>query len=336
MNSDKVLIIAEAGVNHNGDLKLAEELIQVAADAGADIVKFQTFQANAIASKVAGRAEYQKANMNEDGSQIDMLKKLQLSEENHLYLIESCKRNKIEFLSTAFDFPSIDLLVKLGITLWKIPSGEITNLPYLRRIGALGQRVILSTGMADLGEIEDALTILIAAGTPLQNITVLHCTTEYPTPFNEVNLKAMRTIQESFKVNIGYSDHTPGIEVPIAAVAMGAKVIEKHFTLDKNLPGPDHKASLEPSELKEMVRSIRNIEIAMGNGIKKPGSSEIRNIAIARKSIIASKNIQQGDLFTQENLTVKRPGKGISPMRWEEVLGKRAIRNFTEDELIEL
>lgn len=336
MNSEKVLIIAEAGVNHNGDLKLAKQLIRVAAEAGADIVKFQTFQANAIASKVAGRADYQKANMKEDGSQIDMLKKLQLSDEDHLELIEHCKKNKIEFLSTAFDFPSIDLLTKLGITLWKIPSGEITNLPYLRKIGSLGQRVILSTGMADLGEIEDALDALISAGTPLEKIIVLHCTTEYPTPLEDVNLKAMITIRESFKVNIGYSDHTPGIEVPIAALALGAKVIEKHFTLDKNLPGPDHKASLEPFELKEMVRTIRNIEKALGSGIKKPSNIEKKNIPIARKSIVASKNIQEGEVLTIDNLTVKRPGTGISPMRWEEVLGRRSVRNFSEDEIIEL
>ena len=336
MNSKKVLIIAEAGVNHNGDLKLAKELIRVAAEAGADIVKFQTFQANAIASKVAGRADYQKENMKEDGSQIDMLKKLQLSEEDHLQLIEHCKENKIEFLSTAFDFPSIDLLVKMGITLWKIPSGEITNLPYLRKIGSLGQRVILSTGMADLGEIEDALDVLISAGTPLEKITVLHCTTEYPTPLEDVNLKAMITIRESFKVNIGYSDHTPGIEIPIAAVALGANLIEKHFTLDKNLPGPDHKASLEPFELKEMVRTIRNIEKALGSGIKKPSNVEKKNIPIVRKSIVASKSIQVGEILTLDNITVKRPGTGISPMRWDEVVGKRANKNYLDDELIEL
>lgn len=336
MNSKKVLIIAEAGVNHNGDLKLAKELIRVAAEAGADIVKFQTFQANAIASKVAGRADYQKENMKEDGSQIDMLKKLQLSEEDHLQLIEHCKKNKIEFLSTAFDFPSIDLLVKMGITLWKIPSGEITNLPYLRKIGSLGQRVILSTGMADLGEIEDALDVLISAGTPLEKITVLHCTTEYPTPLEDVNLKAMITIRESFKVNIGYSDHTPGIEIPIAAVALGANLIEKHFTLDKNLPGPDHKASLEPFELKEMVRTIRNIEKALGSGIKKPSNVEKKNIPIVRKSIVASKSIQVGEILTLDNITVKRPGTGISPMRWDEVVGKRANKNYLDDELIEL
>lgn len=336
MKQDKVLIIAEAGVNHNGDIKLAEELIKVASKAGADIVKFQTFQANVIASKLAGRAEYQKTNMKEDGSQVDMLRKLQLSLDDHLHLIECCKKNQIEFLSTAFDFPSIDLLTKLGITLWKIPSGEITNLPYLRKIGSLSQRIILSTGMADLGEIEDALDVLISAGTSLQNISVLHCTTEYPTPLEDVNLKAMLTIRESFKVEIGYSDHTPGIEVPIAAVAMGAQIIEKHFTLDKNMPGPDHKASLEPEELFDMVSAIRNIEKAIGNGIKKPSSAEKKNISIARKSIVASKAIQFGEVFTVENLTVKRPGNGTSPMRWDEVIGKRANRNYFEDELIQL
>lgn len=336
MNETKVLIIAEAGVNHNGDLKLAEELISVAAEAGADIVKFQTFQANAISSKIAGRAEYQKSNMKEDGSQVDMLQKLQLSVDDHLRLIECCKKNRIEFLSTAFDFPSIDLLIKLGITLWKIPSGEITNLPYLKRIGSLCQKVILSTGMADLGEIEDALELLVSAGTPTKDITVLHCTTEYPTPFEFVNLNAMNTIRDSFKVKVGYSDHTPGIEVPVAAVAMGATVIEKHFTLDKNLQGPDHKASLEPKELVDMVQSIRNIELSLGDGIKRASDSEKKNKQIARKSIIAAKSIKKGEIFTEQNLTVKRPGNGISPMKWKEVLGKRATKDYAEDELIEL
>jgi N,N'-diacetyllegionaminate synthase len=331
----KTLIIAEAGVNHNGDLKLAEDLIRIAAKSGADIVKFQTFQANAISSIQAGRADYQKVNMGEDGSQVSMLKKLELTLEMHKHLIKVCKENQIEFLSTAFDFPSIELLFDLGIKLWKIPSGEITNYPYLKKIGSLKKEVILSTGMSTLGEIESALRVLEEYGTPREKITILHCTTEYPAPFAEVNLKAIETIQKAFKVRVGYSDHTEGIEVSLAAVALGATIIEKHFTLDRNLPGPDHKASLEPHELKNLVRGIRNIEKALGDGIKRPFPSELRNIPIARKSIIASKNISKGDLFTEENCTTKRPGNGISPMRWEEVMGKVAIRDFKEDELIE-
>lgn len=332
----KTLIIAEAGVNHNGDLKTAEDLIRIAANSGADIVKFQTFQANAISSKHAGRAEYQKTNMSEDGSQLSMLKKLEMNLEMHEHLIRVCKENQIDFLSTAFDFPSIDLLYQLGIKLWKIPSGEITNFPYLKKIGSFKHEVILSTGMSTLGEIESALKVLEDSGTPRKQITVLHCTTEYPAPFVEVNLKAMESIQKAFNVRVGYSDHTEGIEISLAAVAMGATIIEKHFTLDRNLPGPDHKASLEPQELKSLVTGIRNIEKALGNGIKRPFPSEIRNIPIARKSIIASQKILRGQIFSVENLTTKRPGNGISPMRWEEVIGKKATRDFEDDELIEI
>lgn len=332
----KTIIIAEAGVNHNGDLKIAEELIQVAAKAGADFVKFQTFQSNSISSKLAGRAEYQKANMKEDGSQISMLKKLELNFEMHQHLIQVCKQNKIQFLSTAFDLPSIDLLIQLGIKLWKIPSGEITNYPYLKKIGSLNGEVILSTGMSNLGEIEAALSVLENAGTKRENITVLHCTTEYPAPMNEVNLRAMLAIQNAFGVKVGYSDHTVGIEISLAAVALGANMIEKHFTLDRNLPGPDHKASLEPNELNALVSGIRNIELALGDGVKKPFPSEIRNMTIARKSLIAKENIRKGEIFTEQNVTTKRPGNGISPMRWDEVMGKTASKDFLEDELIEI
>lgn len=332
----KTIIIAEAGVNHNGDLKIAEELIQVAAKAGADFVKFQTFQSNSISSKLAGRAEYQKANMKEDGSQISMLKKLELNFEMHQHLIQVCKQNKIQFLSTAFDLPSIDLLIQLGIKLWKIPSGEITNYPYLKKIGSLNGEVILSTGMSNLGEIEAALSVLENAGTQRENITVLHCTTEYPAPMNEVNLRAMFAIQNAFGVKVGYSDHTVGIEISLAAVALGANMIEKHFTLDRNLPGPDHKASLEPNELNALVSGIRNIELALGDGVKKPFPSEIRNMTIARKSLIAKENIRKGEIFTEQNVTTKRPGNGISPMRWDEVMGKIAFKDFLEDELIEI
>ncbi|GBF41334.1 N-acetylneuraminate synthase [Leptospira ellinghausenii] len=332
----KTIIIAEAGVNHNGDLKIAEELIQVAAKAGADFVKFQTFQSNSISSKLAGRAEYQKANMKEDGSQISMLKKLELNFEMHQHLIQVCKQNKIQFLSTAFDLPSIELLIQLGIDLWKIPSGEITNYPYLKKIGSLKGEVILSTGMSNLGEIEAALSVLENAGTKRENITVLHCTTEYPAPMNEVNLRAMLSIQNAFGVKVGYSDHTVGVEISLAAVALGAIMIEKHFTLDRNLPGPDHKASLEPNELNALVSGIRNIEIALGDGVKKPFPSEIRNMTIARKSLIAKENIRKGEIFTEQNITTKRPGNGISPMRWDEVMGKTASKDFLEDELIEI
>jgi N,N'-diacetyllegionaminate synthase len=329
------LIIAEAGVNHNGSIDAARELIEVAASAGADIVKFQTFKSEKLVSKFAKKAEYQKENTGNDESQLDMLKKLELSEESHYRLIEHCDKNKIQFLSTPFDLESIDFLNKLNLNYFKIPSGEITNLHYLRKVGSAGKEVILSTGMSTLDEIGAALGILTKSGTSLDKISVLHCNTEYPTPFEDVNLNAMLTIKKTFGVRVGYSDHTPGIEVPIAAVALGATIIEKHFTLDKNLPGPDHKASLNPAELIAMITSIRNIEKAMGSEMKEPSNSEVKNKVIARKSIVASRDIQAGEIFSEENITVKRPGNGISPMRWDEILGLRANRYYAEDELID-
>lgn len=329
-------IIAEAGVNHDGDMNKAKKLIDAAVEAGADAVKFQTFQAKATISKNAKKAAYQKATTGETETQYEMIHRLQLSEEDHHKLMDYCNRKNIQFLSSPFDLYSIQLLVKLGLSTFKIPSGEIVNLPYLETIGKLNKKVILSTGMADLGEIEDVLDVLIQAGTSKENITVLHVNTEYPTPMEDVNLKAMQTIREAFQVNIGYSDHTLGIEVPIAAVALGATIIEKHFTLDKKSNGPDHRTSLEPNELKQMVLAIRNIDKALGDGIKKPSKSEKQNKPIVRKSIVAQQKISEGEKFTAENLGVKRPGTGISPMRWKDVVGKVATRNFNEDELIEL
>lgn len=331
----KVFIIAEAGVNHNGNIELAKKLIDVANDAGADAVKFQTFKAEKLVTKNAKKAEYQSKNINDgDDSQYNMLKKLELNVYIHKELIAYCATKKIMFLSTPFDHDSIELLNELGLEIFKIPSGEITNLPYLRHIGSLKKQVILSTGMADLGEIEDALDVLAEAGTKKEDITVLHANTMYPTPIEDVNLKAMVTIGKAFDVAYGYSDHTLGIEVPTAAVAMGASVIEKHFTLDKTMPGPDHKASLEPDELKAMVKAIRNIEKALGSGIKKPSKSEKPNIAVARKSIVAAKPIKKGEAFSKDNLTIKRPGNGISPMRWDEVIGQIAHKDYDVDELI--
>lgn len=332
----QTLIIAEAGVNHNGDLKLAKRLIDAAAAAGADIVKFQTFNANRQVTRTAKQADYQTQTTGGAESQHEMLRRLELTVEMHRELIAHCTTRNIGFFSTGFDVESVDLLVDLGQDRFKIPSGEITNLPYLRHIGQFGKTVILSTGMADLGEIEAAIDVLEQAGTPRAKLTVLHCTTEYPTPMTEVNLRAMQSIHTAFGVAVGYSDHTPGIEVAIAAVALGASVIEKHFTLDRNLPGPDHQASLEPAELKAMVTAIRNIEVALGDGIKRLTSSEARNRAVARKSLVASRAIKAGEVFTAENLTAKRPGTGVSPMRWDEVLGKKAQRDFTADELIDL
>ncbi len=333
MNS--VFIIAEVGVNHSGSIELAKKLVDVASDAGADAVKFQTFKAKKLVSKDAKKAEYQSKNINDgDDSQYSMLKKLELDTDTHKELIAYCKIKKIMFLSTPFDHDSIELLNDLGLEIFKIPSGEITNLPYLRHIGSLKKQVILSTGMADLGEIEDALDVLMEAGTKKEDITVLHANTMYPTPMEDVNLKAMVTIGSAFDVKFGYSDHTLGVEVPTAAVSMGASVIEKHFTLDKTMPGPDHKASLEPDELKAMVKAIRNIEKALGSGIKKPSKSEKPNIAVARKSIVAVKPIKKGDVFTKENLTIKRPGNGISPMRWDEIIGQIAQKDYDVDELI--
>lgn len=328
------LIIAEAGVNHNGNLEMAMQLIEKAAKAGVDYVKFQTFKSEKLVSRHATKAEYQKANTEGEDSQLKMLQQLELSVDDHLRLIEHCNHCGIKFLSTAFDLDSIDFLDSLNLDLWKIPSGEITNLPYLRRIAQKGSRVIMSTGMCEPEDIEAALNVLTTNGTPLENITLLHCNTEYPTPWNDVNLRAMHDIANRFNVPVGYSDHTKGIEVPIAAVALGATVIEKHFTLDNNLPGPDHKASLEPQQLKAMVDAIRHIEQALGNGVKQISESERKNIAIARKSIVAATEIKEGELFTEENLTVKRPGGGISPMKWDEVIGTTATRNYLPDELI--
>lgn len=329
-----VYIIAEAGVNHNGSLELAKKLVDSAKDSGADCIKFQTFIAKNIASKNADKAEYQKQQINSDESQLEMLSKLELTFNEFVELNEYCNSKKIEFLSTAFDFESIDFLKSLNMKKWKIPSGDITNLTYLIKIAKLNKPVILSTGMSTMDDIRKAIHVLRDNGSG--EITVLHCTTEYPTPFEDVNLKAMETIYKEFDVSVGYSDHTRGIEIPIAAAAMGATVIEKHFTLDRNMEGPDHKASLEPAELKAMVSAIRNVEKAIGTGEKKPAESEKKNMVIARKSIIAKQKINKGEVFTEENLTIKRPGNGISPMRWFEVIGKKAVRNFEEDELIEL
>lgn len=331
---NKVFIIAEAGVNHNGSIKLAKKLIDVAVDAEADAVKFQTFKAEKIISRYAPKAEYQKKTTDKEESQLEMVKKLELDANTHEKLVRYCTKKGIIFLSTPFDIESIDLLSDIGLEIFKIPSGEITNLPYLRKIGSLKKRIILSTGMSDMGEIEDALDIIIKAGTQKENITVLHCNTEYPTPFEDVNLLAMLSIRDAFKVSVGYSDHTPGIEIPVAAVALGANVIEKHFTLDKNMEGPDHKASLEPNELAAMVKAIRNIEKAMGNGIKKPSASEIKNKPIARKSIVAAKEIKKGEMLSEETLAVKRPGIGISPLEWDRIIGRKAIKDFKRDDMI--
>ena len=331
----KVFIIAEAGVNHNGSIEIAKQLIHVASESGANAVKFQTFKASNLVSKNAQKAQYQKENMNDgDDSQFNMLKKLELDIDTHKELISYCKSKNIMFLSTPFDHDSIELLNDLGLEIFKIPSGEITNLPYLRHIGKLDKKVILSTGMADIGEIEDALDILIEAGTKKENITVLHANTMYPTPMEDVNLNAMQTIGNTFEIAYGYSDHTLGIEVDIAAVAMGASCIEKHFTLDKTMQGPDHKASLEPDELNAMVKAIRNIELALGSSIKKPSKSETPNIEIARKSIVAKKTVKKGEVLTKDNLIIKRPGNGISPMRWDEIIGSVALKDYAEDELI--
>lgn len=332
----KVFIIAEAGVNHNGSVETAKKLISAAKEAGADSVKFQTSRADKVISRFAPKAEYQKKTTGEFESQLDMARKLALSKEAHKELIDDCGRKGIMFLSTPFDLEGIDLLNSLGLETLKIPSGEITNLPYLRKIGSLGKKIIISTGMASLEEVRAALEILGSCGTSKEDLIVLHCNTEYPTPVEDVNLTAMLTIRDAFKVKVGYSDHTLGIEVPIAAVALGAVAIEKHLTLDKTLQGPDHKASLEPDEFKKMVESIRNIEKASGDGVKKASPSEIKNKAIARKSIVAKRNIGKGECFTEENITAKRPGTGISPMAWDALIDKRAKRPFAEDELIEL
>lgn len=327
-----VFIIAEAGVNHNGSLEIAKQLVDAAKEAGVDCVKFQTYISKNIVSKNAVKAEYQKQQSEVEESQHDMLKKLELSFDEFIELKDYCELKGITFLSTAFDFDSINFLKSLNMETWKIPSGDITNLPYLIKIAKLNKPIILSTGMSTMNDIENAIRALKENGTG--ELTVLHCTSEYPTPYKDVNLLAMLTIQNQFNVQIGYSDHTQGIEVPIAAVALGATVIEKHFTLDRNMEGPDHKASLEPDELKKMVESIRHIESAKGDGKKAPAQSEKKNMAVARKSIVANKDIKAGEVFTEENLTVKRPGDGINPMRWFDIIGKKAVRDFEEDELI--
>lgn len=332
----KVFVIAEAGVNHNGSPAIARRLVDAAVRAGADAVKFQTFKAEEMVLKEAPKAEYQKKRAVEEESHFDMLKKLELDTRAHKELIKYCRKKKIIFISSPFDTGSIDLLTSLGLEIFKIPSGEITNLPYLRKIGELRKKIILSTGMADLEEIKNALNILIASGTSKEDITILHCNTEYPTAMEDVNLSAMLTIRDTFRVNVGYSDHTLGIEVPIAAVALGADVIEKHFTLDRNMKGPDHRASLEPDELKAMIKAIRNVEKAFGDGIKKASPSELKNRSIARKSIVAAREVKKGEVFTEGNISIKRPGTGISPMKWDRILGKMAKKDFEQNEMIEL
>lgn len=332
--SKKVFIIAEAGVNHNGSLEIAKKLVDAAKKAGADAVKFQTFQAEKVMSRYAQKADYQMTNTGTDESQLEMVKKLELPYEAFAELNKYCDKQGILFLSTPFDLDSIDFLESLALKIIKIPSGEITNLPYLIKIGKLKRKIILSTGMATMDEISDAVRVLKENGT--EDISILHCNTEYPTPYCDVNLKAMETIKKELCLEVGYSDHSLGIEVSVAAVAMGAVIIEKHFTLDKTMEGPDHIASLEPTELEAMVKAIRHIEEALGSSDKKPSDSEAKNMVIARKSIIAKSNIKKGEVLTEANLTVKRPGNGINPMKWFEVLGKKAIRDFKEDELIEL
>jgi N,N'-diacetyllegionaminate synthase len=329
-----VYIIAEAGVNHNGQFELAKKMIQIAKVSGVDAIKFQTFCAEKLVIAKSPKAEYQEKSTGKDENQLEMLKKLELSKNDFIELKNCCDKFGIEFLSSPFDLESLEFLYSIGLKCWKIPSGEITNLPYLIKIANTKLPVILSTGMATLNEVEDAVYILKKYGT--EKISLLHCTTEYPTPYEDVNLNAMLTMLKNFDLPVGYSDHTMGIEIPIAAVAMGATIIEKHFTLDRNLDGPDHNASLEPNELKAMVGAIRHLEKALGDGVKQPAESEKKNISIARKSIVAERKITKGELFTEENLTVKRPGNGVSPMKWFEILGKKAVKNFEEDELIEV
>lgn len=330
----RVIVIAEAGVNHNGSVKVAKRMIDIAKDCGADIIKFQTANPEALVSKYAPQAEYQKKNLGKEESQLEMLKKLMFGYSEYEELYDYCNKKEICFLSTPFDIESIEFLDKLNMPFWKIPSGEITNYPYLVDIAKTNKKVVMSTGMSTLEDIEAAMKVLKDNGCPM--ITLLHCNTQYPTPYEDVNLMAMKSLQDRFGVEVGYSDHTLGIEVPIAAVALGASIIEKHFTLDRNMEGPDHKASLLPQELCQMVSGIRNIEKSIGNGEKRPTKSEIDNIVVARKSIVARRQIQKGELFTSENITTKRPGNGISPMKWEEILGKHAVKDFEKDEMIVL
>jgi len=340
MSKKKVFIIAEAGVNHNGDLKLAYKMIDSALKTGADAIKFQTFKTEKVVSINAPKAEYQTRNLkSKNNSQFEMLKKMELQFEDFINLKEYCDKMEIIFLTTPFDFESADFVYDL-VDIYKISSGEVINTPFLKHIAQKGKPIILSTGMSNLAEVEKAADTILANQPRMDfdfpSLTLLHCTTNYPCPFEEVNLKAMLTLKEAFKLPVGYSDHTMGIEVPIAATALGATIIEKHFTLDQNMPGPDHKASLEPSDLKQMVRSIRNIEKSLGDGIKKPNKSEIEIMKVARKSIVAAKPIKKDEIFTENNITIKRPGNGISPTRWDEVMGRKAIRDFVEDDLIEI
>lgn len=334
MNNNHTFIIAEAGVNHNGSFELAKQLVDKAVWAGVDCIKFQTFNSKNLVSKNAQKADYQKKNTDSNESQFEMLKKLELSKEQFIELKNYCQKKNIMFLSTPFDLESIDFLASIGVNIWKVPSGEITNYPFLRAIGKRKESVIMSTGMCTLEEVRDAVAVLKKFGT--NDVTLLHCTTEYPAPYESVNLNAMLTLKNEFSYKVGYSDHTNGIEIPVAAVAMGSCVIEKHFTLNKNMEGPDHKASLEPDELKQMVQSIRNVEAALGDGIKQPSEAEKKNIAIARKSIVAACDLKKGEVFSENNITAKRPGNGLSPMCWESILGKEAKKDFFEDEVIEL
>ncbi len=338
MNNSHTIIIAEAGVNHNGSLALAKQLVDKAAEAGADYIKFQSFRAERLVTKSAVQAEYQRHNTGKSNqSQYQLLKKLELSIESHKILLRYCQERGIHFFSTAFDFESMDLLHSLRLGMWKIPSGEVTNYPFLKRVAAYNEKTILSTGMSEMEDVRSAVTALYRNGLAKENLVVMHCNTEYPTPFEDVNLKAMVSLHDEFGVDVGYSDHTRGIEVAVASVALGASVIEKHFTLDHDMEGPDHKASLEPDELKAMISAIRNVERAVGgDGVKHISESERKNMAVARKSIVASRGICRGEMLTEGNLTVKRPGTGISPMKWEQVIGTRAVRDFQEDELIEL
>lgn len=334
-STDHVIVIAEAGVNHNGDYALAERMIDVAADAGADYIKFQTAVPELVISSIAPKAAYQKETTGAGESQLEMCRAIHLPLSTYVTLAEKCRDRGIGFMSTPFDLRSIDLLATIGMDYWKIPSGEITNLPYLRRIAGLGGRIILSTGMSVLDEVERAVEILTSGSVTKDNITLLHCNTQYPTPMHDVNLRAMQTLATLGCGAVGYSDHTVGIEIPVAAVAMGARMIEKHFTLDKTMSGPDHRASLDPEELSAMIRAVRNVEAALGDGLKKVSDSERPNIEVARKSIVASRHIAKGEVLTEENITVKRPGNGISPMEWDRVIGTSAVRDFDYDELIE-
>jgi len=336
MTHRSTLVIAEAGVNHNGDLATALSLVDAASSCGADIVKFQTFTADQLVTQDAAKAEYQKATTSNTETQLEMLRKLELSHNDHLAIMERCQEQGIGFLSTGFDIGNIDMLVGLGLDRIKVPSGEITNLPYLRHIGGLGLPIILSTGMADLEEVRSALDVLLACGSPKSDVTILHCTTDYPAAMGDVNLQAMVTMRDAFGTEVGYSDHTLGYEVAVAAVALGAVVIEKHLTLDRESAGPDHAASLEPEEFAGMVYAIRNIEMALGDGIKRPQSSEFANMAVVRKSLVSSKRIQEGELFTSMNISAKRPGSGLSPMLWDEVIGQKATREYAPNEMIEL